>query len=104
MLPSCSRILAEAIYFLTYSLVYVREPVFLPFLKASSVQKWKKKNCKSEYRAGDITQWFCRAIKLCIISVMIYAAVLVKVLFEIKIIFSLNKVKKSFTGRSGDRK
>ena len=84
MLPSCSRILAEAIYFLTYSLVYVTEPVFIPFLNASSVQKWKKKICKSEHRARNITQWFCRAIKLCIISVKIYAAVVVKVSFEIK--------------------
>ena len=28
--------------------------------------------------------WFCRAIKLCIISVKIYAAIMVKVTFEIK--------------------
>ena len=39
-------------------------------------------------------QWFCRAIKLCIISVKIYAAIRVKVTFEKKVIFSLNKVKK----------
>ena len=30
------------------------------------------------------TQWFCRAIKQCIISVKIYAAIMVKVTFEIK--------------------
>ena len=29
-------------------------------------------------------QWFCRAIKLCIISIKIYAAIMVKVTFEIK--------------------
>ena len=39
---------------------------------------------KSEYRAGNITQWFRRATKLCIISVKIYAAIMVKVIFEIK--------------------
>ena len=38
-------------------------------------------------------QWFCRAIKLCIISVKIDTAIMVKVTFE-KVIFSLNKVKK----------
>ena len=37
-------------------------------------------------------QWFCRARKLCIILVKSYAAIMVKVTFEIKI-FSLNKVK-----------
>ena len=43
---------------------------YLPFLNASSAQKWKKtKIYKSVYRAGNITQWFRRAIKLCIISV-----------------------------------
>ena len=71
--------------FLTYSLVHITEPVFLPFLNSSSVQKWKKtKIYKSEYRAGNITQWFCKAIKLRIISVKIYAAIMVKVSFEIK--------------------
>ena len=61
------------------------QPVFLPFLNASSAQEWKKtKIYKSEYRAGNITQWFCRTIKLCIISVMIYAAIMVTVTFEIK--------------------
>ena len=65
--------------------MYITEPVFLPFLNASSAQKWKKtKIYKSEYRAGNITQWFCRAIKLCIISVKIYNAIMVKVTFEIK--------------------
>ena len=44
----------------------------------------ENKNYKSEYRAGNNTQWFCRAIKLCIISVKIYAAIMVKVAFEIK--------------------
>ena len=29
-------------FFLTYSLVYITDPVFLPFLNTSSVQKWKK--------------------------------------------------------------
>ena len=55
--------------------MYVTEPVFLPFLYASSAQKQKKtKIYKSEYRAGNITQQFYRAIKLGIISVKIYAA------------------------------
>ena len=44
----------------------------------------KQKFTKSEYRAGNITQWFCRAIKLYIISVKIYAAIMVTVTFEIK--------------------
>ena len=39
---------------------------------------------KSEYRAENVTQWFSRGIKLCIISVKIYAAVMVKVTFEIR--------------------
>ena len=60
--------------------MYITELDFLPFLNASSAQKWKKtKIYKSEYRAGNITQWFCRAIKLCIVSVKIYAATMVKV-------------------------
>ena len=64
--------------------MYITELVFLPFLNAVSVQKWKKtKNYKSEYRLGNITQWFCRAIKISVISVKIYAAVMVKVTFEI---------------------
>ena len=72
-------------FFLTDSLVSVTEPVFLPFLNAGSAQKWKKtKIYKSEYRAGNITQWFCRAIKLCIVSVKIYTAIMVKVTFEIE--------------------
>ena len=44
----------------------------------------ENKNLKSEYRAGNIMQWLCRAIKLCMISDKIYAAVKVKVTFEIK--------------------
>ena len=65
--------------------MYVTEPVFLPFLNASSAQKWKKtKIYKSEYRAGNIMQLFYRAKKLYIISVKIYVAVIVKVTFEIK--------------------
>ena len=32
----------------------------------------------------NITQWFCTAIKLCIILVEIYTAIMVKVTFEIK--------------------
>ena len=93
--------------------MYIREPDFLAFLNASSAQKLKKtKIYKSKYRAGNIMQWFYRAIKLCIISVKIYAAIMVKATFEIKVIFSLNKVKKSFTGHlvdlffcdAGDRK
>ena len=39
---------------------------------------------KSEYRAGNITQWFCRAIELYIILVKIYTAIMVKVTFDIK--------------------
>ena len=65
--------------------MYITEPVFLPFLNASSAQKWKKtKIYKSEYRAGNIMQWFYRAIKMYIISVKIYVAIIVKVTFEIK--------------------
>ena len=44
----------------------------------------KKKHYKSEYRSENITQWFYRAIKLCIISIKIYAAIMMKVTFEIK--------------------
>ena len=81
-------------FFLTYSLVYITQPVFLPFLNASSAHKWKKtKTYKSKYRAGNIMQWFCRAIKLCIISVMIYPAIMVKNEWG---------KKKSFTGHLGD--
>ena len=72
-------------FFLTYSLVCITEPLFFPFLNASSAQKWKKtKIYKSEDRAGNIAQWCCRAIKLCIISVKICAAIILKVTFEIK--------------------
>ena len=39
---------------------------------------------KSEYWAGNITQWFFRSRKLRIMSVKIYAAIMVKVKFEIK--------------------
>ena len=68
----------------------ITELGFLPFLNASSAQNWQKtKIYKSEYIAGNITEWFCRAS-----SVKIYAAIMVKVTFEIKVIFSLNKVKK----------
>ena len=85
-------------FFLIYSHVCIIEPDFLPFLNASSAQKWKKtKICKSEYRAGNITQWFCRAVKLCIISVKIYAAVMVKVTIGIKRNLVWIKVKKSFS-------
>ena len=89
-------------YFISLLFFILSLPVFLPFLNASSVQKWKKtKIYKSEYRAGNIMQWFCRAIKLCMISVKSYAAFMVKVTFEIKGNISLNKVKKkSFTGLS----
>ena len=52
-------------FFLTYSLVYITEPDFPPFLNASSAQKWKKtKFYKSVNRARNTTQWFCRPIKL----------------------------------------
>ena len=72
-------------YFISLLFFILSLPVFLPFLNASSVQKWKKtKIYKSEYRAGNITQWFCRAIKLCIILVKIYIKIMVKVTFEIK--------------------
>ena len=71
-------------FFLIYSLAYVTEPVLLPFLNASSAQKWKKtKIYKSEYRAGNIMQWFYRDIKLRIISVKIYDAIMVEVTSEI---------------------
>ena len=60
------------------------EPDFLPFLNSSSASKWKKtKTYKSEYRAGNITQWFSRAIKLFVISVKVYVAIMVKATFEI---------------------
>ena len=63
----------------------ITEPDFLPFLNASSAKKWMKtKIYKSEYTAGNTMQWFCRAIKVCIISVKIYAVIMVKVKFEIK--------------------
>ena len=39
---------------------------------------------KSNYWAGSIMQRFCRAMKLCIISLKIYAVIMVKVTFEIK--------------------
>ena len=81
--------------FHTYSLVYITESVFLPFLNVWSAQKWKEtKIYKSEYIAGNITQWFCRAIKQCIISVNNYAAIMMKVTFEMK--SSLNMIKKNF--------
>ena len=58
--------------------MYITESDFLPSLNASSAQKWKKtKVYKSEYRAGIITQWLRRAIKLCITSVKIYAAIII---------------------------
>ena len=66
------------LFFLTNSILYITEPVFLPFLKANSAQKWKKaKMYKSEYRTGNITQWFCRAVKLSILSVKIYVAIMI---------------------------
>ena len=72
-------------YFISLLFFIIYLPVFLPFLKASSAQKWKKTEIyKSEYTAGNIMQWFFRAVKLCIISVKIYAAIMVKVTFEIK--------------------
>ena len=44
-------------FFFSYSFVYMTEPFFLPFLNASSVQKWyKTKIYKSEYRTGNIMQ------------------------------------------------
>ena len=65
--------------------MYITEPDFLPFLKDSSAQKWKKtKIYKSQYRVRNIMQRFCRAVKLCIILVKIYATIMVKVTFEIK--------------------
>ena len=81
--------------------MYITESVFLPFLNVWSAQKWKEtKIYKSEYIAGNITQWFCRAIKQCIISVNNYAAIMMKVTFEMK--SSLNMIKKNFTGHLGD--
>ena len=44
----------------------------------------RKQKFTTQNTAGKIMQWFCRAIKLCIISVKIYAAIMVKVTFEIK--------------------
>ena len=55
------------------------EPVFLPFLNASPAKKWKKtKIYISEYRAVNIMQWFCRAVRLCIVSVKIYNPIMMK--------------------------
>ena len=51
---------------------------------------------KSEYRAGNTMQWFLKAIKLCIISIKIYAAITVTVTFEIKSNIYFNEVKKKF--------
>ena len=63
----------------------------------------RKQKFTNQNTAGNITQWFCRAIRLCINSVKICAAIMVKVTFEIKsnISFESDK-KKSFTGRPGD--
>ena len=83
--------------------MYIKEPDFLPFLNASSAQKWKKaKIYKSEYRAENITQWFWRAIKLCIISVKIYTAIMVKLTLKKRVICTLNKVKNKLTSPPGD--
>ena len=60
----------------------------------------ENKNLQIRKQSRNITQSFCRALKLCIISVNIYAAIMVKVTFEIK--SSLNKIKKMFTGSPGD--
>ena len=92
MLLLHSRILAKAMHCDFFIDIY-----FLPIHLCT----WKEtKIYKSEYRAGNITQWFCRAIKQCIISVKNCAAIMVKVAFEIK--SSLNKIKNFFTGRPGD--
>ena len=65
--------------------MYITQPVFLPFLNASSVQKWKKtKIYNSEYTGGNIIQWFCRAMKLCMIIAKVYAVIMKKVTLEIK--------------------
>ena len=86
-----------ACYFISLLFFTLSLPVSLPFQNANSAQKWKKATIyKSKYRAGNITQWFYRAIKLCIISVKIYAAIMVKVTFEIKSNIQLNNVKKKF--------
>ena len=75
---------AELILYVCY-FIFLHLFVFLPFLNASSAQKWKKTEIhKSECRAGNLMQWFWRAINLCIISVKIYAAIMVKVTFDIK--------------------
>ena len=88
MLLLYEQISTKALWYLCwhfYQLVYITEPDSLPFLKSSSAQKRKKtKICKSEYRAGNITQRFCKATELCIISVKIYAVIMVKVTSEIK--------------------
>ena len=70
--------------------MYITEPEFLPFLNASSVQKWKKKIYKQNTELGKL----CRAIKLFIISAKIYAVIMVKVTFEIKsnTLFRVKKV------------
>ena len=70
--------------------MYIAEPDFLPFLHAKSAQKWKRtKIQRSEYRAGNIMQWFCRAKKLCNISVKIYPAIMVTVTILVKLTFEI---------------
>ena len=44
----------------------------------------RKQKFTNQNTAGNTTQWFCRAIKLCIIPVKIYSAIMVKLTFEIK--------------------
>ena len=44
----------------------------------------ENKNLQIRIHNWEYTQWFYRAIKLCIISVKIYAVIMLKVAFEIK--------------------
>ena len=41
----------------------------------------RKQKFTNHNTAGNVMQWFCRAVKLSIISVEIYAAIMVKVTF-----------------------
>ena len=73
-----TRTLISLPRFISYLLTCVHNRNRFPSI-SSSVQKWKKtKFYKSGYRAGNIMQWLCRAIKLFIISVKIYAAITIK--------------------------
>ena len=92
MLPSRSRILAEAIYFhifvdisfYLFTCVRNRTSFFSISERKFRAEMEENRIYKSEYRSGNITQWFYRDIKLRMISVKIYAVIMVEVTSEIK--------------------